>query len=252
MGSSRRKAGVLTPHVEGYRAWLERHGYTGQSIRNMLKDLGQAGLWLSGQGLEARDLDEERLEQHLASLRKAGRRRVAGPRGMVPLLTFLREAGAVPAAQAIESPAESLLERYRSWMESERGLSAATMLRYENTARRFLAEQAMAGRVFAPHGLTGADLNAFLLRECARVSAGSAKGRVAELRSLMRFLHLRGVTALKLGGAVPPVGGWRFAAVPRTMAPGDADASYQAPGGPRPFQDRFEGVGSRFVADVAM
>ena len=67
----------------------------------MLKDLGQVGLWLSGQGLEARDLDEERLEQHLSDLRKAGRRRVAGPRGMVPLLTYLREAGAVPAAQAI-------------------------------------------------------------------------------------------------------------------------------------------------------
>jgi hypothetical protein len=47
----------------------------------MLKDLGQAGRWLSGQGLEARDLDEERLEQHLADLRKAGRRRVAGHAG---------------------------------------------------------------------------------------------------------------------------------------------------------------------------
>jgi site-specific recombinase XerD len=187
----------------------------------MLKDLGQAGLWLSGQGLEARDLDEERLGQHLSDLRKAGRRRVAGPRGMVPLLKYLREAGAVPAAQAGASPAEPLLERYRSWMESERGLSAATVLRYEKTARRFLAEQATDGETFAPHGLTGADLNAFLLRECARVSAGSAKGRVAELRSLMRFLHLHGVTPVKLGGAVPPVGGWRFAAVPPVMAPGD-------------------------------
>jgi site-specific recombinase XerD len=125
-------------------------------------------------------------------------------------------------------------------MESERGLSASTMLRYENTARRFLAEQAMAGGVFAPDGLTGADLNAFLLRECARVSAGSAKGRVAELRSLMRFLHLHGVTATKLGGAVPPVGGWRFASVPPTMAPGDVQqlldhTSRQGPTGVRDY-----------------
>ncbi|MDX2918327.1 hypothetical protein [Streptomyces sp. NE06-03C] len=106
-------------------------------------------------------------------------------------------------------------------MESERGLSASTMLRYGNTARRFLTEQAMADGEFAPYGLTGADLNAFLLRECSRVSAGSAKGRVAELRSLMRFLHLHGVIPMKLGGAVPPVGGWRFASVPPTMATGD-------------------------------
>ncbi|MFC9534309.1 tyrosine-type recombinase/integrase [Streptomyces sp. NPDC056975] len=221
IGSTRRKAGFLTAQVEGYRAWLAERGYTTLTIRNMLKDLGQVGLWLSRQGLNAADLDEGRLKQHLCDARKSGRRRVAGPRGLVPLLTFLREAGVVPAQQVAPSPEEVLLERYRCWMESERGLSASTMLRYGNTARRFLAEQAMTDGQFAPDALTGADLNAFLLRECARVSAGSAKGRVAELRSLTRFLHLQGVTPMKLGGAVPPVGGWRFASLPPTMADGD-------------------------------
>ncbi|MFF0415588.1 hypothetical protein ACFYUY_34815 [Kitasatospora sp. NPDC004745] len=134
----------------------------------MLKDLGQVGLWLSRQGFDVADLDEGRMQQHLADLRKSGRRRVAGPRGMVPLLMFLREAGVVPAPQVPPSPAEVLLERYQRWMESERGLAAPTMLRYGNTARRFLAEQAMIDGQFAPDGLTGANLNAFLLRECAR------------------------------------------------------------------------------------
>lgn len=220
-GSTRRKAGALAPQVEGYRAWLAERGYTTQTSRNMLKDLGQVGLWLSEQGLDAADLNENHLKRHLSDLQEAGRRRVAGPRGIVPLLTFLREAGVVPAPQVALSPAEVLLERYRCWMGSERGLSASTMLRYGNTARRFLIEQAMVDAEFAPGGLTGADLNAFLLRECARVSAGSAKGRVAELRSLMKFLHLHGVIPMKLGGAMPPVGGWRFASVPPTMATGD-------------------------------
>ncbi|MDJ0386018.1 site-specific integrase [Streptomyces sp. G-G2] len=119
------------------------------------------------------------------------------------------------------SPLDAVLEEFGDWMAGERGLAAATMLRYTNTARRFLTEQAMAGGVFDPSGVNGADLNAFLLRECARVSAGSAKGRVAELRSLMRFLHLRGLIPVKLGAAVPPVGGWRLAAVPPTMAATD-------------------------------
>lgn len=221
MTGPRRKAGALAPQVESYRAWLAERGYTTLTARNMLKDLGQLGLWMSKQGLDAVDLDEEQLDQHLSDLRKAGRRRVAGPRGLVPLLTFLRESGVVPAPQVTASPAEGLLDRYHCWMESERGLSASTILRYENTARRFLAEQAVVGGEFVPGGLTGADLNAFLLRECTRVSAGSAKGRVAELRSLMRFLHLHGVIPMKLGGAVPPVGGWRFASVPPTMTTGD-------------------------------
>jgi integrase len=88
------------------------------------------------------------------------------------------------------------------------------VLRYDNTARRFLQEQAVRDGALVPAVLTGADVNAFLLRECGRVSAGSAKGRVAELRSVLRFLYLQGVTPRRLGTAVPPVGGWRLAALP--------------------------------------
>jgi hypothetical protein len=86
--------------------------------------------------------------------------------------------------------------------------------RYENSARRFLQEQVSAVGVFEPAALSGVDINAFLLRECGRVSAGSAKGRVAELRSILRFLHLQDITALPLGTSVPPVGGWRLATLP--------------------------------------
>ena len=60
MSGTRRKAGLLGPQVEGYRAWLAQRGYTPQTVRNMLKDLGQVGLWLVGAGLEAAQLDEER------------------------------------------------------------------------------------------------------------------------------------------------------------------------------------------------
>ncbi|WP_327249032.1 hypothetical protein [Streptomyces sp. NBC_01320] len=218
MAGSRRKAGALAPQVEGYRVWLAQHGYTTQTARNMLKDLGHVGQWLSQRELGGADRSEEKLELCLSDRRKAGRRRVCGLRGMMPLLTHLREAGVVPAPLAMLSPLDVQLVQYRSWIVRERGLSAATILRYENTARRFLAEQALSDGVFVPSGLTGSDLNVFLLRECARVSAGSAKGRVAELRSLMRFLHLHGVTPFRLGAAVPPVGGWRLATVPPTMA----------------------------------
>ena len=52
MSGTRRKAGQLAPEVEGYRAWLVERGYTPSTIRNMLKDLGQVGLWLSVAGAD--------------------------------------------------------------------------------------------------------------------------------------------------------------------------------------------------------
>jgi Site-specific recombinase XerD len=181
----------------------------------MLKDLGQVGVWLSAEGLESAEFDEERAAAFLAARRRAGHRRVQGLRAMVPLLTYLREAGVVPPRNPTLSPLGELLGQYRAWMVGERGLAAMTVLRYENTARRFLQEQATDEEgMFEPAALAGADINAFLLRECGRVSAGSVKGRVAELRSVLRFLYLQGITPLRLGTAVPPVGGWRFAALP--------------------------------------
>ena len=58
MSGTRRKAGLLGSQVEGYRAWLLRRGYTPQTVRNMLKDLGQLGLWSAAEGLELADLNE--------------------------------------------------------------------------------------------------------------------------------------------------------------------------------------------------
>lgn len=210
MSGTRRKAGRLGPQVEGYRAWLAQRGYTPQTVRNMLKDLGQVGVWMSATGLEADQLDEAAMVTFLAARQAAGRRRALGPRAMIPLLTYLRDAGVTPAALPAQTPAEALLAEYRTWLVQERGLAPATVLRYENTARRFLQQQAMAGGALQPADLTGADVNAFLLRECDRVSAGSAKGRVAELRAVLRFLYLRGLTPLRLGTAVPrsAAGGW--------------------------------------------
>ena len=214
MGSTRRKAGQLAPQVDGYRAWLAQRGYTPGTIVNMLKDLGQVGLWLSAEGLQADQLDEKRMVAFLAARRRTGRRKAPGIRAMVPLLTYLREAGVAPPPNSPLTPLGGLLRQYRSWMVQERNLAPETMLRYEKTARRFLAEQAVVDGVFTPAALTGADVNAFLLRECARVSSGSAKGRVGELRSVLRFLYLQGITPLRLGTAVPPVGGWRLATLP--------------------------------------
>lgn len=151
MSGPKRKAGLLWPDVEGCRRWLTQRGYTPGTVRNMLKDLGQLGLWLSAEGLRREDLNEERVAAFLSARRDAGRRRIPGPHAMMPLLSYLREIGAAPERAASVTPLGELMTSYRSWMVQERGLALTTVLRYENTARRFLQESS-AGGVFAPGG----------------------------------------------------------------------------------------------------
>jgi site-specific recombinase XerD len=222
MSGTRRKPGLLGPYVEGYSAWLDRRGHTALTARNMLKEFGQLGRWLAVETMQVRQLSEELLAVFLVDRRRAGCRRLPGLRGLEVPLAYLREVGAVGPAAVPSTALDVLLAEYRDWLVVDRGLASATVLRYATTGRRFL-EQCSAGGV-EPPALTGGEVNAFLIAECGRVSAGSAKGRVAELRSLLRFLFLRKIISVRLGTAVPPVGGWRLASMPATMTAADVQA----------------------------
>jgi site-specific recombinase XerD len=223
MSGTRRKPGRLGPHVDGYRTWLLSLGYTPGTARNKLKELGQLGRWMSGEEMDVSDLSAGRIEEFLGARLACGDRRVPGTRSFGPLLDYLIDQGAIaPAPLLAPTALDTLIEQYQSWLILDRGLAPATVLRYENLARRFLARPA-TGDGLGVEDLTGADVTDFLLGECARLSVGAAKGRVAELRSLFRFLYLRGLTARSLSVAVPPVAGWHDTTVPPTLAAGDVD-----------------------------
>jgi site-specific recombinase XerD len=55
----------------------------------------------------------------------------------------------------------------------------------------------------------------FLLRECSRVRLGSAGCYANRLRSLLRYLSVRGLADPGLVAAVPSVGRWREAGIPQ-------------------------------------
>jgi site-specific recombinase XerD len=214
----------MGPFVEGYRTRLLELGYTPGTVRGMLKVLGQLGRWMESEGLKPERLDAAAIEAFRTARRAGGDRRVATTGEIAPLTGYLRDVGAMrPSAPRVATPLERLVDDYREWLVGERGLAPATVLRYEKLALRFLGERRTAEDALGTAGLTGADVSAFLSRECGRLSLGAAKGRVAELRSLLRFLHLRGLTQMALAEAVPPVAGWRETSVPQTISQADIE-----------------------------
>jgi site-specific recombinase XerD len=221
MSGTRRRPGVIGPFIDGFQERLTEQGYTSGTIRNSLKLAGQLGRWMTAEGLAPSQLTRRSVDAFLRVRGADGHRRVPGVRSLDPLLDYLESEGVLPTEPAPSAPVEVLIAHYRAWLVLERGLAAPTILRYEKLARRFLEERANAvGNRFA-EDLTGTDVIAFLLRETARISLGAAKGRVAELRSLLRFLYLKGYTELALATAVPPVAGWHDTTVPTGIATED-------------------------------
>lgn len=52
MSGTRRRPGRLGPFVEGFRVWLLEAGYTPQTVRGMLKELGSLGRWMNAEDVE--------------------------------------------------------------------------------------------------------------------------------------------------------------------------------------------------------
>jgi integrase/recombinase XerD len=219
MTGMRRKPGRMGPFIEGYRAWLAGSGYTPQTIANMLAIASQLGRWMDIQGVELEELDRAVITEFCSARRAAGMHCVPGPRGLDPLLGYLKHQGVLAESAPPTVPVEVVVGRYRRWLVADRGLAEATVVRYVKLARSFLRQRlGDNGRV---DNLTGTDIVAFLLAESGRLSVGSAKGRVAELRSLLKFLYLAGLTPRSLVTVVPPVAGWRDTGIPKAIPAAD-------------------------------
>lgn len=218
--SRARVEGPLAPHAERFRSELARLGYRQGSAEHQVRTMAQVSRWLDRVGLDVSELGAAGVEQFLAARRAAGQRRGLTERTLRPLLGYLRNAGLVPDERpaTATTPLDHLLADYHEYLVRDRALATRTCGRYEATARRFLGQRSSTiGGATGTDGLTAAEVAAFLLRECSRLGLGSARGRVAELRSLLRFLYLAGLTPTALAAAVPSVAGWHDARLVATL-----------------------------------
>jgi site-specific recombinase XerD len=163
-------------------------------------------------------------------------------RALLPLFDHLRERQVLaPEQQPSATPLEELLGRYCHYLAEDRGLAPLTVLRYLRMARRFLIRRAgQTGDATGTDGLDGTEINGYLLECCSRLVVESAKREAADLRSLLRFLYLQGITVTDLGLAMPPVAGWRDTLLPATMTVAEVAALLEGcdrsrPGGLRDF-----------------
>jgi len=88
--------GPLEQDAAGFAVELEHRGYTLSSLRDQLRLLAHVSRWLDERGLRPRDLSAKRVTQFLAARRRAGYTRLLSPRGLAPILEFLRANGRAP------------------------------------------------------------------------------------------------------------------------------------------------------------
>ena len=114
------------------------------------------------------------------------------------------------------------LPRVPGW--SSAALTADTIEGYVLAVRPFLGGRLRDGDELDLGGLTAADVVAFVVARCPGQSRGAAKMTVTALRSLLGFLHLRGLIAGPLAERGAVDASWRLSGLPRALEPEQLEA----------------------------
>jgi len=213
--------GPLEPFAEGYASELAGLGYTSESIPQRLRLVARLSAWLGEKGLGVDALTAERVSEFVADLRASGYRLHRSSRALEPLLARLRCLGVLGLPDAAErepGPVGVLLARYEAYLLSQRDLARSSVRIYLGAARAFLADR-LTPDGLALKDLTAREVTTFVLRTCTARQPGKAKTTATVLRSLLRFLHVDGVTPRSLVAAVPSPASWRLAPLPRGLEP---------------------------------
>lgn len=207
----------LVEYADGFVAWLARLGYSPRTCEAQVALLRHLASWLAERGVPLSGLSGEVAGEYAAVRRE--RSQLRSERALRPVLSYLRELGAVPAAAAVvpQEPVDVLLARFGGWLSRERGLARATVSSYLCQARPFA--DACAGQLGV---LTAARVWAVATAGAAGLRPRSVQVRANAVRALLRFAWLEGLTAVPLAGFVGSFAAPAGPAVPKGLSPGQA------------------------------
>ncbi len=214
-------SGPLESFARGFARSLIQQGYTPTSATFHLRLMAHLSHWLADERLDVQEFCATDVDRFLRARRDAGYTQYLSPKAMRPMLASLRDQGVslAPSPAVEHGPVDVLIEHYRQYLLSERGLSRATSRGYIDAIRPFVRTRV------SPDGLAldwasvdAAAITAFVVSHTPNQSRGAAKLTVTALRALLRFLHVEGRITRPLTAAVPSVAGWRLAGLPKGLA----------------------------------
>jgi len=211
--------GPFQQHVDAFVDHLHAERYVPQSVAIKRSIVMAFAQWSQGQGIGVDDLSEDYLSA-FAKRRPLRSGSAVKMRALRQFLRHLRIERGLPASTGGKSasPVDDLAERYVHYLRTERGLAKNSVLVYVPCVREFLTYRLAKTGNLALKTLDAETIHAFLMERIAHCTSEPARLVSVALRSLLRFLFLRGETPRDLSPVVPMVRVYRQSAVPAVLS----------------------------------
>jgi len=221
--------GPLEVHAASFLDDLGAAGYAPRAVARRRTIVMAFVRWTQAKRVALQDLTEA----HVAAFVKRRPQRREARRERAALRKFLAHVRArgtpAPPGSTPVSPAEAVAQRYVAFLRRDRGLAENSILVYAPCARDFLTDRLEKAGGLALDALDAEAVRVFLLERVAHRSPESSRLLTISLRSLLRFLFLRGETPRDLSAAVPTIRTYRQATVPAVLSPEEVEQILAAP-----------------------
>lgn len=213
-------------HLRTFARSLVENGYRKRTIQDKLYLLTALGWWL-GRSSRAISHIDERLVEVFVKHKQRMRRTDLGT--LQQFLDHLRKRDVIPHRKLVpdQSPLADILNAYKQYLRSERGLITGTILDYQSYARKFLVER-FRKKPLVLKEIKASDISDFVLRHCGSLSVKRAQLMTTALRSFFRFLFGKGELRADLASCVPAVANWRQSTLPKYITPEEVQCVLRA------------------------
>lgn len=223
----------LTPHVEGFKAWLGQNGYSPATITELTRLLACWAEWVRNAGF---DIDSVEAGVTASAEIFRGGKTVRAPQGAAALfIYYLRQTGILASQMPSPRPEETwpILAAFRSWMREQRGVADSTLDTYQTTLTDLLT--ALSDD---PAAYTAMAVRDFVLERARPHGRGRAQCIAVATRAFLRYLVADGRLPAGRDHAVPSFASWQLATTPRFLSDPDLARVLAACDGADRLRDR--------------
>jgi site-specific recombinase XerD len=214
------------PLVLDYISQLRSAGFAEKTLRTKRTIVAAFLRWARNRQVPCIELSMTDLEAFLGGRRPGRNSRWRHARGiLLGFLTFLHPGESRPRSlEPLEDPCcTGLLARYQEFLINERGLAKQTVYVYTPLVRTAIAGLSRHSGSQWPGEWNAEAVHAFLLERSHNRSSEVMRLVAVTLRSLLRFLYLRGEVAFDLSLGVSRFQKWKLATVPTYLSPAEVE-----------------------------
>jgi integrase/recombinase XerD len=208
----------LTAHIDSFLDGFRAAGYGPAAVTSRRLIINAFIRSIASKRQAAEDLSDADVTAFLK--RRPTRREDPKERAILRrFLAQLRAQGVcAPAESRPVTPADEVTQRYVVFLRQDRGLAENSIAIYAPCARDFFTYRVTHVGSLALKTLDADTVRTFLLERIANRSTESSRLLSVSLRSVLRFLFLRGETPRDLSSAVPMVRTYRQSTVPAVLS----------------------------------